>query len=154
MAVKPRVSKSNRRSRTRRPSRTSTRTPRTTPSLSSASQAAQSTEHVPSVEERLRVCLILIGGVYQFDGLAYAQEHVQFDGIEAKDLRDQIPRLAEALREQVLAVRDALPFECMNHEAPSHMPRPNEPVWTEAEIRQLAGLRARRAHMKSKGGAQ
>jgi len=154
MAMKPRLAGSNPQRRTRRTSHVAG-APRSTIPVRAASKAVQGAADVPTIEERLRICLILIGGVYHLDELADAQEHVRFEAIEAKDLRDQIPRLAEALREQVLAVRAALPFECLNHDAPIHVQRPREHVSVgEQEIPQPADVRAPRVKMKAKGGAR
>jgi hypothetical protein len=151
--MKPRPPKRNRQPRTRRPSRVAGASQ--TLSVPSASDATQTAAHAPDVEERLRISLILIDGVYHLDELADAEEHVRFEAIEAKDLRDQIPRLAEALREQVLAIRAALPFECQIRAAPAYVQRPREHVSVgEQEIPQPTDVGAPRVQMKTKGGAR
>ncbi len=103
----------------------------------------------------MRVCLTLINGVYCFDELADAQEHVHFEGIEAEDLRNQIPSLADALRQQVLAVRDALPVECLNHEAPPHASRPKGKGGLAAfDLGAQSDVDADREHTTSRGGGE
>jgi hypothetical protein len=125
MAMTPHARKRSRRRGTTPPS-TAIEAQNTTSSVVASPQQAEPSRHVPSVEERLRVCLTLINGVHCFDDIADAQEHVHFDGIQAEDLRNEIPNLADALRQQVLAIREALPSECLNHEAPPYMPRPKQ----------------------------
>ncbi len=75
------------------------------------------TEHVsvPSVEERLRVCLALAKGLFLLSALSTSQHTVQLD--EDGAFHDA-PELTRSLREHLLAVRAALPAECMNREAP------------------------------------
>ena len=79
--------------------------------------------HSISVEERLRVCFTLIGAIYQVNELAGEHGIVQVEGFAPEDIARQVPVLTRALREQLLAVRRALPFECLHREAPLGTPR-------------------------------
>ncbi len=72
---------------------------------------------VPSVEERLRVCLALAKGLFLLSALSTEEHYVQLDD---DGPLQQAPDLTRSLREHLLAVRAALSVECMNREAPPH----------------------------------
>jgi hypothetical protein len=75
------------------------------------------TEHVsiPSVEERLRVCLALAKTLFLLSALSTDQHAVQLDD---DDGLHQAPELTRRLREHLVAVRAALPAECIGRDAP------------------------------------
>jgi hypothetical protein len=76
------------------------------------------TDHILTVEERLRVCLTITKGLYVLLELAGEHHWVELEGFEPDDVLHKAPELTRSLRDQLLAVRAALPFECMSREAP------------------------------------
>ena len=72
-----------------------------------------------SVEERLRVCLTLTKGLFHLTELAAEHAHAELEHFEPRDVLNHVPDLTQALRDQLLAVRGALPFECLSRPAPT-----------------------------------
>jgi len=74
------------------------------------------------VEERLRVCLTLTKGLYHYLEIAGEHARARLDNFQPRDVLNQVPELTRALRDQLLAVRAALPFECRSRPAPLTVP--------------------------------
>ena len=73
------------------------------------------TDHVPNVEERLRVSLALARALFLLSAVSTEQPAIQLDD---DDGLHQAPELTRMLHEHLRAVRAALPVECMGREAP------------------------------------
>jgi hypothetical protein len=71
-----------------------------------------------SVEERLRICLTLTKGLYHVLEVAGEHEGAALQHFQPSEVLTHIPELTRALRDQLVAVRAALPFECLSREAP------------------------------------
>jgi hypothetical protein len=108
---------------------------------------------VLSVEERLRVCLTLTKGLYHFVELVGEHELAALEGFEPSEAQRKVPQLTRALRDQLVAVRAALSFECLSREAPVLAAVARAPL-AEAEAQQRELRDSRRLTPPRKGGAR